>query len=257
MPELRAGNATVNAAGARRSPRCRRRRPPSASGCRSMPRRASRSRSCAPARRRSTEARYGPLRARVLSLERRGPALRQRGGQGRRGLRRASRLARRDRGRAGDAAARRAAAVAHRRPPARRRRLRARRGAARAPVGSGGNPRAGPRPPGDLRRRARGRGRPARRRPRGGRSGAPARRSSRSTWPTWVARCAALPRARIRLAGRDARASAPGLDTPGCTTQDGGSRSWRCETAARIAPHRPAPPPPAALVARVREALAP
>jgi FAD/FMN-containing dehydrogenase len=73
----------------------------------------------------------------------------------------------------------------------------------------------------------------------------------------WLARCAALPLARVRLAGRDARDALPGLDT--IWAYDAGRRLALVphETAARIAPKQSVPPPPAALVERVREALAP
>jgi hypothetical protein len=74
----------------------------------------------------------------------------------------------------------------------------------------------------------------------------------------WVARCAGLPAARVRLAGRDARVSLPQVDTP--WAYDAGRRLALVADAAvavQIAPHRPAPPPSPALVARVREALAP
>jgi FAD/FMN-containing dehydrogenase len=73
----------------------------------------------------------------------------------------------------------------------------------------------------------------------------------------WVARCAALPPGRVRLAGRDARVALPGLDAT--WAYDAGRRLALVphEAAARIAPKQSAPPPPAALVARVRAALAP
>ena len=73
----------------------------------------------------------------------------------------------------------------------------------------------------------------------------------------WVARCAALPPARVRLAGREARVVLPGLDA--AWVYDAGRRLALVphETAARIAPKQSVPPPPAALVERVREALAP
>ena len=74
----------------------------------------------------------------------------------------------------------------------------------------------------------------------------------------WVARCAGLPATRVRLAGRDARVSLPRVDTP--WAYDAGRRLALVADAAvavQIAPHRPAPPPSAALVARVREAIAP
>jgi FAD/FMN-containing dehydrogenase len=73
----------------------------------------------------------------------------------------------------------------------------------------------------------------------------------------WVALCAGLPPVRVRLAGRDARAALPRLDTP--WVYDAGRRLALVDAsaAAGIAPARPAPAPPEALVARVREALVP
>jgi FAD/FMN-containing dehydrogenase len=71
----------------------------------------------------------------------------------------------------------------------------------------------------------------------------------------WLARCAALPPVRVRMAGRDARISLPRLDTP--WVYDAGRRLAVVEdrAGAGIAPTRPAPPPPASFVERVREAL--
>jgi FAD/FMN-containing dehydrogenase len=74
----------------------------------------------------------------------------------------------------------------------------------------------------------------------------------------WVARCDALPRTRVRLAGRDARASLPGLDEP--WVYDAGRRLALVtsqQAAARIAPPRRGAAPPAELVGRVREAVTP
>lgn len=74
----------------------------------------------------------------------------------------------------------------------------------------------------------------------------------------WVGRCDALPRVRVRLAGRSARAALAGLDTP--WVYDAGRRLALVgdeATAARIAPPRRGPEPSAELVGRVREAIAP
>jgi FAD/FMN-containing dehydrogenase len=74
----------------------------------------------------------------------------------------------------------------------------------------------------------------------------------------WVARCDALPGARVRLAGRDARLTLPPLDEP--WVYDAGRRLALVTeeaAAARIAPLRRGPEPSRELVARVREAIAP
>jgi FAD/FMN-containing dehydrogenase len=72
----------------------------------------------------------------------------------------------------------------------------------------------------------------------------------------WVTRCKALPQTRVRLAGRDARRLLPSLDEP--WVYDAGRRIALVAgqaTAARITPARRGPEPPAELVARVREAI--
>ncbi|MDX6527062.1 MAG: hypothetical protein QOI43_2573 [Gaiellales bacterium] len=74
----------------------------------------------------------------------------------------------------------------------------------------------------------------------------------------WVGRCDALPRTRVRLAGRDARVLLPGLGEP--WVYDAGRRLALVSeeaSAARIAPARRGPEPPRELVARVCEAIAP
>jgi FAD/FMN-containing dehydrogenase len=74
----------------------------------------------------------------------------------------------------------------------------------------------------------------------------------------WIARCDALPRTRVRLAGRAARASLAGLDER--WVYDAGRRLALVEgeqSAARIAPPRRGAPASAELVARVREAIRP
>jgi FAD/FMN-containing dehydrogenase len=75
--------------------------------------------------------------------------------------------------------------------------------------------------------------------------------------PGWVDRCDALPPARVRLAGRAARVELPALDVP--WAYDAGRRLALVErdSVDRVAPPRPGPPAPLALVARVREAIAP
>ena len=248
MPEVRPGNATVNVAGGETLAALQEAAaavgqwlPVDADG------RVTIAELCASRDGGPREARYGPLRARVLSLERRRPALRHRGGQGRRGLRRAPRVARRDPGRAGDAAARRAAAVADAtRSCAAPTRSRWPRGCARCrplprrsscwPKTSWRSPTTRPRP-----------------RPTGATSDLAAAAAAAGAEieqldvAAWVARCAALP-AHPRPAGGPRRAGVPaaGSTRPGCTTPDGGSPSWRTRAvAAQIAPHRPAPPPSA------------
>ena len=211
MPEVRAGNATVNAAGARRWPPCRTRRAASDSGCRSTPMGGlTIAELCRPRWRAAGGALRPAAGSRALARLA-GSAVRHRGGQGRRGLRREARLARRGRDRARDAPARRPAALAHRRPAARRRRVRARRGAPRPALGTGRDPRARPRPPRDLRRCAAAEADRRETRSRRGRGPAGAEVEPISE-ADWVARCAALPPARVRLAGRDARVALPGLD---------------------------------------------
>ena len=72
----------------------------------------------------------------------------------------------------------------------------------------------------------------------------------------WVTRCEALPPAPVRLAGRDARRLLPALDAR--WAYDAGRRLALVERASisRIAPERPGEAPPEALVARVRAAIA-
>jgi uncharacterized protein (DUF1697 family) len=73
----------------------------------------------------------------------------------------------------------------------------------------------------------------------------------------WVGRCATLPPARVRLAGRDARTSLPGLEEP--WAYDAGRRLGLVSdaaSAAQIAARR-GPEPTEELVARVREAITP
>jgi FAD/FMN-containing dehydrogenase len=80
----------------------------------------------------------------------------------------------------------------------------------------------------------------------------------RVTAESWNARCQALPPRRVRLAGRDARRSLPALDEP--WAYDAGRRLALLAdtpTALRMAPHAHGPAPSAALVARVREAITP
>jgi FAD/FMN-containing dehydrogenase len=74
--------------------------------------------------------------------------------------------------------------------------------------------------------------------------------------PDWVTRCGALPPVRVRLAGRDARLLLPALDAR--WAYDAGRRLALVEpeSAARIRPARPGEPPPESLVARVRAAIA-
>ena len=186
---------------------------------------------------------------------RRGCAVRHRGGQGRRGLRREARLARRDRDRARDAPARCPAALAHRRPAPRRRRVRTRRDArARCPRhrrrSSCSRPtswrspttRSQPRPTGGERDLAGA----------ATRAGAAVEPISEADWMR------ALRRACLRhvYGWQDAtRASRCPVSTrPGRTTRAGASRSFRTRPPRRIAPTQSVPPPPAALVERVREA---
>ncbi len=73
----------------------------------------------------------------------------------------------------------------------------------------------------------------------------------------WVGYCASLPPARVRLPGRDARVSLPGLDA--AWAYDAGRRLALVphEAATHITPRQSAPPPPATLVERVRQALTP
>jgi FAD/FMN-containing dehydrogenase len=75
--------------------------------------------------------------------------------------------------------------------------------------------------------------------------------------PRWIARCAALPPVRVRLAGRVACVALPRLDGP--WVYDAGRRLALVDAASagRIAPEQPAPPAPAELVERVRRALVP
>jgi FAD/FMN-containing dehydrogenase len=72
----------------------------------------------------------------------------------------------------------------------------------------------------------------------------------------WVTRCEALPPARVRLAGRDARLLLPALDAR--WAYDAGRRLALVEheSLARVAPERPGEAPPEALVERVRAAIA-
>ena len=73
----------------------------------------------------------------------------------------------------------------------------------------------------------------------------------------WVERCDALPPTRVRLAGRDARGLI-GIDGP--WVYDAGRRLalvGDAATATRIAPPRRGAAPPEALLARVREAIRP
>jgi FAD/FMN-containing dehydrogenase len=80
----------------------------------------------------------------------------------------------------------------------------------------------------------------------------------RVTAESWSARCDALPPWRVRLAGRDARRSLPALDAP--WVYDAGRRlALVADTPSvlRIAPRARGPEPAAALVARVREAITP
>ncbi len=216
MPDVRAGNATVNATGGETLAAVQDAAalvgqwlPVDADG------RLTVAELCARRDGGPREARYGPLRARVLVARSPGCAVRHRGGQGRRGLRREARLARRDRDRARDAPARCPAALAHRRPAARRRRVRARRETLRT-LASPHRPRSSCSRPTWWRSPTT--------RPQPRRIGAsaisptprPSRapRSSRSARPDWVAACPALPPARVRMAGRDARDALPGLDGP-------------------------------------------
>jgi FAD/FMN-containing dehydrogenase len=69
----------------------------------------------------------------------------------------------------------------------------------------------------------------------------------------WVTRCAALPSTRIRLSGREARELLPAL--AGRWAYDAGRRLVLVDRA--IASRRPGDAPPTALVERVRTALAP
>jgi hypothetical protein len=73
----------------------------------------------------------------------------------------------------------------------------------------------------------------------------------------WLTRCDALPATRVRLAGRDAPAALAGLDDR--WVYDAGRRLALVEedAAARIARPRPGDAPRAELVARVREAITP
>jgi FAD/FMN-containing dehydrogenase len=74
----------------------------------------------------------------------------------------------------------------------------------------------------------------------------------------WVGRCDALPRTRVRLAGRDARVLLPSLDER--WVYDAGRRLALVSdgaSAARIMPPRRGPEPPLDLVRRVREAITP
>ena len=73
--------------------------------------------------------------------------------------------------------------------------------------------------------------------------------------PDWLTRCKALPPGRVRLAGRDAQRLLPALDAR--WAYDGGRRLALVEqeSVARIAPARPGEAPPEALVARVRAAI--
>lgn len=74
----------------------------------------------------------------------------------------------------------------------------------------------------------------------------------------WVERCDALPRMRVRLAGRNARARLSSLDEP--WAYDAGRRLalvTDAATAARIAPPRRGAGPSPELLARVREAITP
>jgi FAD/FMN-containing dehydrogenase len=80
----------------------------------------------------------------------------------------------------------------------------------------------------------------------------------RVTAESWSTRCKALPPHRVRLAGRDARRSLPALDEP--WAYDAGRRLALVAdtpTALRSAPRAHGPGPSAALVARVREAITP
>jgi FAD/FMN-containing dehydrogenase len=74
---------------------------------------------------------------------------------------------------------------------------------------------------------------------------------------SWSARCEELPRARLRLAGRDARRSLPSLDEP--WAYDAGRRLALVADATMLpgAARARGPGPSAALVARVRAAIAP
>jgi FAD/FMN-containing dehydrogenase len=74
----------------------------------------------------------------------------------------------------------------------------------------------------------------------------------------WVGRCDALPRTRVRLAGRDACVRLAGLDEP--WVYDAGRRLALVReeaSAARIAPARRGPEPSRELIARVGAAIAP
>jgi FAD/FMN-containing dehydrogenase len=74
----------------------------------------------------------------------------------------------------------------------------------------------------------------------------------------WIARCDDLPRTRVRLAGRDARRALAALDQP--WAYDAGRRLALVadlDAAARVAPSRRGPEPAPALVERVREAITP
>ncbi len=74
----------------------------------------------------------------------------------------------------------------------------------------------------------------------------------------WSACCEALPPRRVRLTGRDARRSLPVIAEP--WAYDAGRRLGlvaHASTALRSTPGRPGPEPSAALVARVRTAIAP
>jgi FAD/FMN-containing dehydrogenase len=75
--------------------------------------------------------------------------------------------------------------------------------------------------------------------------------------PDWIARCDALPPARVRIAGRDARLALPALDAR--WVYDAGRRLALVEheAVALIAAPRAGPSVPIALVDRVRKALVP
>jgi hypothetical protein len=78
----------------------------------------------------------------------------------------------------------------------------------------------------------------------------------RVTAESWNARCEALPPRRVRLTGRDARRALPALDEP--WAYDAGRRLAlvaSASTEASVAPRRYGPEPSEALVARVRAAL--
>ncbi len=256
MPEVRAGNATVNATGAETLAAVQ----DAAASCRTVAagRRGRRAHD-----RRALQGRWRAAGGAVRPAARTGARarypgcpVRHRGRQGRRGLRREARLARGDRDRARDAPARCPAALAHRCPAPRRRRVRARRDAPRPARRTGWHPRARPdllavsddAAAAEADRRQRDLAAAA------ARAGAAIEPISEAAW---VGHCASLPPARVRLPGRDARVSLPGLDA--AWAYDAGRRLALVphEAATHITPRQSAPPPPATLVERVRQALTP